>query len=446
MTSFLKFEKNSAGWFLVSVAAFSLGAVIDYPVTSVLATGLGLVAVGLAMRGVRFAAVDSGVLGGWLVLVVVGVAITQRMGRFSISTNGYRLWAVLALACGVVAVFSARLPFRRLAVILALATLLVASASILVPDWEPIASSDVYRAHAAAGSALVAGENPYSDAVQFESGDPFKPEGTLVEGYPYPPPPLIGYGISSTFTDPRLISFVSWVVFATALAVVALRRRDRVGSVTLGVLVLVTTMPIWRMALFMSWTEPLSLALLAGSIVGIAKGRGWGWFVLGLALASKQYLVLLAPIALLYQTDDGKRPGWMSIGTAAVVAGFPAIFGAAGYYDAIIGHALDIGFRPDTQSINGAIAAMGGDSQIAAWLLVPFMLGVLWIFIRAKLPVEMLPAAGVVVLVVALLMTSAFPNYWMFVSALAGISAICAVPDNQDRWHESATSPGRHMD
>jgi len=435
----------SVQWLLVATAAFSLSAVIDYPVTSVLASCVALVAIVFALRGAPFFAVDHGVLGGLLAFVVVVVANTQVMGRFSVQAGSYRLWVVLALTSGVVAALSGRMPIRNLAVLLALGTLIVGSLSILIPNWQPTASSDVYRAHVAAGNALREGENPYSDAVVFESGDPNRPDGTLVEGYPYPPPVLLGYGFLATFTDPRVISFVSWLALALGLSVLAMKPGST-GSMAFAVLILVATMPIWRMSLFMSWTEPLSVALMAGSLVGIWRGRRWGWFLLGIALASKQYLVFLAPVVLLYRDGDGKRPGWVSMGTAAVVAGFPASFGVSDYYNSVIGNALDIGFRPDTQSINGAIAVLGGELLLPSLVLLPLFAGI-WLALRKmNLPRAMLPAAGVASLSAALLVTSAFPNYWILVAALSGLSALIGMTDDKDRWGEPPETSRGEMD
>jgi hypothetical protein len=46
---------------------------------------------------------------------------------------------------------------------------------------------------------------------------------------------------------------------------------------------------------------------------------------------------------------------------------------------------------------------------------------------KIDLAPELLPAAGVVVLALVLLATSAFPNYWMLVMALSGFSTLAGV-------------------
>jgi hypothetical protein len=421
-----QYTNLSIKWLLIAAAGFSLGSVIDDPVMSVVATGSATVMTLVGIVRPKELGVSLPFLAGTLVLVVTLVANSQRIARFSVRPGSYALWFTLALATGVVALLSRSISIQRIGVLLALSTVVVGSLSILIPDWQPLASSDVFRGHVAAGSALVAGESPYSDAVVVESGDPNKPDGTLIEGYSYPPPPLLTYGILSVVTDPRVVSFASWLTLSLGLAVLAIR-SGTMAATAFSALMLIATMPVWRMALFMSWTEPLSVSLIAGALVGILRGRKWGWFVLGIGLASKQYLVFLAPIVLLYQDKKGNRPGWVSIGAAGIIAAFPAIFGFSDYYKSVIGNALDIGFRPDTQSINGAIASLGGDWLAPVWVLLPVVIGLLMLFAKLPLPRAILPAAGVATLSMTLLVTSSFPNYWMLVAALSGLSAVaCA--------------------
>jgi hypothetical protein len=200
------------------------------------------------------------------------------------------------------------------------------------------------------------------------------------------------------------------------------------------------------MALFMIWSEPLIVALVGASLIGISKRRRWGWIVLGVALASKQYLVFLAPLVLLYRDEKGRRPGWVAIAVSALVAGFPALFGPSDYIKSIIGNTLSIGFRPDTQSINGTIASMGSDFLLPIAVLLPVMAVLFYTVFRMNLTVALVPAAGVAILATALLITSAFPNYWMLVAALAGAASIVAVSYDEDRRSETPADLGREME
>ncbi|CAN5849501.1 hypothetical protein BH23ACT4_BH23ACT4_01190 [soil metagenome] len=432
-------------WLLVGTAGYSLGSVIADPLLSVAATAGATLCVLVGILLPVNLRIPLHILGGALVILVGVLANFNEMARFSRLSGSYAIWFLLAVATGLSVFFAQVESMRRLTVALAFLTTLVGSLTILIPDWQADASSDVFRAHAAAGEALLAGENPYSDTVVFVSGDPNKPDGTLVEGYPYPPPSLFSYGILAAITDPRVVSLTSWIVVALGLAVLG-ARRDQLGSISLVVLALMATIPIWRMALFMSWTEPLSVALIGASLIGISKHRRWGWVVLGIALASKQYLVFLAPLALFYRDRDGRRPGWLAIAVSGVVAGVPVLFGPSDYIRSVIGNALSIGFRPDTQSINGVIASLGGEVLIPMVALLPIIAALLYATYKMRLSGALLVAAGVPTLAMALLITSAFPNYWMLVAALTGMASIVAVSHDKDRRCETPACSGRDVE
>jgi hypothetical protein len=408
-------------WLLGATAAFSLGAVIDNPVLSVASTSMGVAAALISIRSYRVTRLDPALVAGMLALLVLALANTQVMARFSVQPGSYRTYVLMAALTAVCLVVSAKVSLRNVVVALAFATFLYGSLSVLIPNWDPVLKSDVYRAHVAAGEAVAARENPYSDAVVFESGDPNKPDGTLITGYPYPPPPLVAYGLVAAFSDPRVISFLTWLSVLGVLAWLATRQRES-APVALGALVLLAATPIWRTSLFMAWTEPLSLGLFVVALLGIRGRWAWGWVLLGIAFASKQYLVFLAPLALMYQ--GSKRPGWIAIGTAALVTTFPVIFGPADYYQAIIGNALEIGNRPDSQSINGLISALGGNFTVPTAIALLAVVCVLFAIWKRRTPAESLICAGVVVLATVFLTTSAFPNYWLLVAGLAAAASI----------------------
>lgn len=445
MTSADRLMPPSVQWMLMAVAGYSIGSVFADPLWSVTATAVATIFVLFGILRPRELRVGIHLLGGTLALLTILLADSQGIARFPIQPESYDIWFLFAVATAVAVLFARGDSMRFVTIVLALSTVVVSSLAVLVPDWEPSASSDVFRAHTAAGDALLSGENPYSSAVTFESGDPNKPDGTSVEGYPYPPPPLLTYALVGGITDARVISVVSWLAVALGLAVIA-ARRGPLGSVSVVVLALLATVPVWRMALFMSWTEPLSVALVGASLIGISKRRRWGWIVLGVALASKQYLVFLAPLVLLYRDEDGRRPGWVAIAVSALVAGFPALFGPSDYIKSIIGNTLSIGFRPDTQSINGAVASLGSDFLIPMVVVLPVIAVLFYAVFRMSLSGALLPAAGVVILATAFLITSAFPNYWMLVTALAGMASIVAVSNDEDRRGEAPADSSREME
>ena len=110
---------------------------------------------------------------------------------------------------------------------------------------------------------MTSGQNPYTDVVRFEDGNPYQ-EGRVFEGYPYPPVVLGTYGLAGSFTDPRLISSVAWLFFLGWLGWRAVQRRlGEASNSSLAVLMVLGLSPLNSLVWFMAWTEPLTLALFA---------------------------------------------------------------------------------------------------------------------------------------------------------------------------------------
>lgn len=436
---------GSGGWAVIGMALFSVAAVVADPVGAVLLAGLGVSALGLSIfRSSTSVRMNPLVLGGLLAVLVVIGSSPHEIARFSERSGSYPIYFVLAIATAGAAIANKWVDLRAVVTILAMIAVLVTSLATLIADWQPNLGSDVYQAHFAAGQALAEGENPYSDAVMFHSGNPFAPEETAVIGYPYPLPSLLTYGATATLTDPRLISLLAWIGIASALAIFAHRRKEH-RDLTLGVLVLFAAIPGWRMSLFFGWTEPLSLGLLVGAVAGISRRRTWGWVLLGIALASKQYFVLVAPLLLLFRDDSGKRPGMISLATAAILSVAPAVLGPRDYVHAVVGNVFDIGFRPDTQSLNGLINQLGYDFSIPTMVALSIVALVTILVVRYSDQTR-LWSIGVLTLAITFLTTSAFPNYWLLVAVLTGLSAVFCVPDDQDRRRDPAGPMGRAVD
>jgi hypothetical protein len=82
---------------------------------------------------------------------------------------------------------------------------------------------------------------------------------------------------------------------ASLLTSYQLRRLAPAAPATLALLVLVH--PHWAFLIDQSWTEPLLLALLTGSMLAIERGRfGLAVVALAVAIAAKQHIVLLLPL------------------------------------------------------------------------------------------------------------------------------------------------------
>lgn len=306
---------------------------------------------------------------------------------------------------------------RRTAVGLACLAVALSTTWTLVGEWESPVGADPYLAHEAAGAALLDGEDPYGEAVQFPDGSPFAPPDAVVIGYPYPPVTLLTYGTTAGLTDPRIVSVAAWFVVIGALAWRSLR-RDRADAAFAGFLIVAST-PIWLVTLYTAWTEPLQIALFAAAMWLWRRHVVWSAVLLGLALASKQYFIVLLPLLLLMKVE--RRVTRLAVaGLVALVAWAPPLLvDASNYLDATVRTPLSFGFRPDTLSLPGLMAAMGIDFSMPHWLWLG-MVAVIGVvagrMIRSRTD---LTAGAALVLGVSFWTGLAFANYWFLIMGLS---------------------------
>jgi hypothetical protein len=313
--------------------------------------------------------------------------------------------------------------FRWMALISAALAVIVVTLGITFGEWEAVRGFDAYRSHQAVGVALLAGENPYGNAIETPNGSPFAPEGAVIVGYSYPPVVAGAYGVTSILGDPRVVSAATWFLVLAWFGWSAVSRGGH-RDVALSLFVVLATAPVWSVVLFAGWTEPLSLALLLGALLLWKPRPVASAILLGLALASKQFFVFLAPILLVQEVDRKWTRALVSLGTAFLTLVPALAIDAGAYYTANIGNLADIGFRPDTQSLPGLLNEAGFDFFIPLplWVGVGLALGlVLGRFCRDE---SDFIKASVLVLSFVFLTGSAFPNYWFLVMGMAGIAIL----------------------
>ena len=364
-------------------------------------------------------------------LAVVLGSMMSPLSKIPDSIEAVRplLLALGVTACVATFVGGARLGGKRLAVALGLLIVLIATGTLVSTEWNSNLGTDIYHAHRAAGAALIEGENPYTDAVRFFDGSPYRKSDRIIEGYPYPPVVLSTYGLAGAFTDPRLISTLAWIGF---IAWVGWRgaRFEHGSEVALGVFLVLATLPIWSMVWYAAWTEPLSLLLLALAAVAWKKRVVVASVLLGLALASKQYLVFLAPLVIFHRDEIWLKRLGIAGGTAmATVLPF-LVLDVAGFVASTIGNLAEIGFRPDTQSIPGLLGAFGIEFTLPvwAWLFIGILIGAL-VGITARSASLFAGRAGLT-LGLVFMVGLAFANYWVLVAGLLSIAAVLDAHDD----------------
>jgi hypothetical protein len=140
---------------------------------------------------------------------------------------------------------------------------------------------------------------------------------------------------------------------------------------------LVVIFPESMYALQQSWTEPLLVACLAGMVLAVCAGHGRAAVVaLALALAAKQHVALLLPVAALWPAF-GPRRAALAAGAAALLVAPWVLAGPRAFVDdavwtnlryPVLGHSLSIpgwashfgitlGFAPALVALAAAYAA-----------------------------------------------------------------------------------------
>ena len=417
---------------VLAITALALGAMSNRPLlagTSI-AIGLGLYALGAARSRTRE---DQSTrwAGACLLVLVLAEMTIQTLGPSSEGEQRVQFLRLVLLTTAGALAFAAggRRWIRLVAVLTVAVAFVVTTASVAVHEWQSEFGVDVYLMHLAAGDALVGGENPYTDAVKVPNGSPFAPEDAVIEGYPYPPVVLATYGGASAIIDPRVVSLIAMVVVLAWFGVHALKRVPE-SDVASAMFLLVAGSAVWPVVFFVSWTEPLSLALL---VLAFATWRRpfLSGAILGLALASKQYFVFLGPFVLFLpgRSRPIRTAATVLATTCTVVIGLIPDSGA--FVAATFGNLADIGFRPDSQSLSGVLA----EFDLRFLLPSPAWIGIglvgAYLIARRTSHLADMVARFALVLGCVFFVGQAFPNYWFLVLSLAGAATV--VSSRQDQ-------------
>lgn len=281
---------------------------------------------------------------------------------------------------------------------------------------------DVHFLHVGAANALANGENPYTDAVVVPNGAPTAEPDDVITGYPYPPVAAVSYSIGEwVFSDPRYTSLAAWVVVLGLIGGSAIRTRSRE---TLYLMLLLATIPGWPNVLRAASTEPLSLALVTAAFLTWRRSKLSG-FALGLGLASKQYFLVAAPIALLHRDEGWKRRLAIVIATAGVAVGLPLLIDFSAFWSAAVEFHSTTPPRVDSSNFVGILSSLGFDwtpptaLSLGAGLVVATALGRLS-HSRNTLVLAVAAALGTSFMV----SSQAFGNYWFLVAGLCVLGLI----------------------
>lgn len=415
---------------LLAALAWSLAAVSGAPAAT-LAVVVGLLVVSRVRRPDRMDSREPAVFLG--VLVVALLAVGSDLAAIP-EIDGLELavWMVPPAAIALIGLFGLlrRGGVTQSATLLLIAGVVVAALTVMADFAGTNVGVDVYLSHVAAADALAEGENPYTDAVRYPNGSPFAEEGAVLEGYGYPPVTLWAYAVTTWLTgDPRWLNVAAWVgVMGAVLWRVYQRRRELVVPFA----VVFAVAPAWRLIVFTGWTEPLTIALLVAAAFAWRRTAIGSGLLLGLALASKQYMILLVPLLLLHR-DRGQVKRLAAAAAAAAVTLLPyAVANLEVFVDRLVVRPLSFGYRPDTQSLPGLLDRLGVSPDIPIVVAFAAVLVVSRAVTRSSRGAGTFLVGAAVVTATFFLLSLGFANYWFFVAALLVTGAAFDVSEKSD--------------
>ena len=288
---------------------------------------------------------------------------------------------------------------------------------------------DVYLLHAAAADALAAGVNPYTDAVEVPDGAPTAEPGAVITGYVYPPVTAVAYALGEwTLSDARYTSLAAWLVVLGLVGVSALRNRHTSGIL---LMLLLAAVPGWPLVLRAAWTEPVSLAFLVAAFFLWARPAGSGAGI-GLALASKQYFLVAAPLILLHRDLKWKTRLVVAAVTIIATVGVALAWNAGAFWSSAIDFHTTTPPRLDSGNIVGVLGLVG-----VTWnppTVLALGAGLIAATIAGRLSRNrgtFMLALGLALALSFLVTSQAFANYWFLVVGLG----VLTLRDKDDPRH-----------
>lgn len=364
----------------------------------------------------------------WLV-VVLGIAGAGALVAKSEFLRQSKPALVLALLAFVAATLIASVARKRMATI-AFGVLLLLFTVVAIGDLATIeVVIDVQALLEDGIDAALAGNSPYGITVpnlynEVDSARFYGPglveNGRVMFGYPYLPAPLL------LDIPAHVLGDVRWMHLLAIVAAGAVAWHLASDGLGRACAVLVVVNPLSTTVLMAYWVEPVVVLLLALSVWGVARGRGWTGVALGLFFASKQYAVSYVPALWSVARSRGWRPVWTAVAVGGLIVAAFLLWDPRAFVHSVIEVHLLQPFRPESISLLPGLVDLFG--PLPEWLLaISPLVGLavsMLVAVRAKPGATAFAlGVGLSLLVTVLLSKQAHLNYYFPV----GVALLLAV-------------------
>jgi hypothetical protein len=414
--------------FVLASLAFFIGArplspaSVLYPIVGLLLYSLAITARMRSDQTIRLR--ESVATTSFAVFAVTAfvAVVDPRVARLPDGDSLALLWyggTVAWLVFGVGLVWLARrAEVLRWGVAIAVVLTVILGADLIRSTPEP--DIDVWRLHKTAADRLTSGESPYG-GLAVKDDSPIAAEGQVIDGYPYPPVTLIAYSLGSWAGDPRWASLMAWLVVLFALASMVSRQSSRITGMAL--FAFVAMQPGWPFVLEFSWTEPVTLALLAVALSTWKRLPITSSIFFGLAVASKQYMAIALILLIFGKVDRKVTRVTISAGVALLTILPFFLADPAGMWSSLVAFFLEAPPRPDSSNLVGLLATSGvsWDPHPVITGLVPTGAAVALARTMPGSPSYLALSLAGVLAVMFFLGSQAFGNYWLLVAIILAL-------------------------
>lgn len=451
---------NETAILLVGLAAIVLGQAIQSGNGAITKSGLVFLALAIVFSALsiysfrfKLPRVSGKVV--WFVLLMGLVLQISEMIAISPviygtpeALNSRWQFQVLVIFAGICALISispekwVAQVIRKIAIVLVFMCMFLAGVWVIKASPKPFI--DTFYVHQSSALAVQHNKNPYELSEPNIYGDlrfygeKWVKNGRMTVGNGYPPMSIyltsVGFLI---FGDTRYGILLALLISGAFIRSFTKNRFSNLAAF------LLLFSPRSFFILEQAWTEPFLIMLLAILVWVCIYHPKWRFVILGLLMASKQYLVVMFPIAFLllnkgYRPREWIKPITTTIGTALIVT-LPL---ALRNFQKFI---WDVGlsqfyqpFRYDTLSFLSAYAFISGITPSQYFSIFTLVLAELYVLLRANYS----PSGFSLGIAFSILMFFAFskqgsPNYYfMVIGALA--TALSVLPheriDTEPYW------------